>query len=62
LSIDQIGYFRELQAIKRWLGASIPVGLAASGSATVDRCSWGRLFSAMGRQLCGRMSSITWCC
>jgi hypothetical protein len=47
--IRQIGYFRGLQAIKRWLGASIPVLPAASGSATVDRGSWRRLVSAMGR-------------
>jgi hypothetical protein len=48
-NLGQFGYFRGLHAINRWLGASIPVGPAASGSATVDRGSWRRLVSAMGR-------------
>jgi hypothetical protein len=47
-NLGQFGYFRGLHAIKRWLGASTPVGPAPSGSATVDRGYWRRLVSAMG--------------
>lgn len=39
-NLGQFGYLRGLRAIKRWFGGDIPVGPAASGSATVDRSSW----------------------
>ena len=51
-NLGQFGYFRGLHTIKRWLGASDPVG-PASDSATVDPGSWRRLVSAMGRAAMG---------